>query len=214
MQHNQPYLDQAAEIILSGGWVMIPLFILGFISFYVAARLWLYFLKGRFAKTSIAQCQDWISNPSKGKGQVGEIIRYSQEGVESVDTMETALEDVQRRFAEVHTAEIPRLNQNITMLTIFVNTAPLMGLLGTVLGMLTTFYGISLGGAEKTTSIVASGIHEALVTTQMGLCLAIPGYFVVYFLKQKVIDFEGFLVRLESITLQALHDRYHPNNNA
>jgi biopolymer transport protein ExbB len=77
-----------------------------------------------------------------------------------------------------------------------------MGLLGTVLGMLQTFYGISLGGSEKTTNIVASGIHEALITTQMGLCLAIPGYFVIYFLRQKVIDYESFLVRLESITLQ------------
>ena len=97
---------------------------------------------------------------------------------------------------------MPRLNQNITMLTILVNAAPLMGLLGTVLGMLTTFYGISLGGSESTTNIVASGIHEALITTQMGLCLAIPGYFVIYFLRQKVIDYESFLVRLESITLQ------------
>ena len=97
---------------------------------------------------------------------------------------------------------MPRLNQNITMLTILVNAAPLMGLLGTVLGMLTTFYGISLGGSESTTNVVASGIHEALITTQMGLCLAIPGYFVIYFLRQKIIDYESFLVRLESITLQ------------
>jgi len=211
MHQNQSYLDKAIDIIMSGGWIMIPLFILGFISFFVAARLWLYFLRGGYSKTSIAQCQKWINEVSAGKGQVGEIIRYSQEGIASDDTIDHALNDVQRRFAEINTAEIPRLQQNITMLTIFVNTAPLMGLLGTVLGMLTTFYGISLGGAEKTTSIVASGIHEALVTTQMGLCLAIPGYFIIYFLKQKVIDFESFLVRLESITLQTLHDRYHPN---
>ena len=209
MHQNQPYLDQAIHIIMSGGWIMIPLFILGFISFFVAARLWLYFLRGRYGKTSIAQCQEWINETSKGKGQVGEIIRYSQEGVNPDGKIDEALNDVQRRFAEIHTAELPRLNQNITMLTIFINTAPLMGLLGTVLGMLTTFYGISLGGAEKTTSIVASGIHEALVTTQMGLCIAIPGYFVIYFLKQKVVDFESFLVRLESITLQSLHDRFH-----
>ena len=83
-----------------------------------------------------------------------------------------------------------------------------MGLLGTVLGMLTTFQGISLGGADQTTNVVADGIHEALITTQMGLCLAIPGYFVCYFIRQKVIDFEGFLVRLESITLQELREKF------
>jgi biopolymer transport protein ExbB len=192
---DKPYLDQAIEIIASGGWIMIPLFILGFLAFYVAARLFHYFLKGHFGKTSLEVCEEWVKDSSKAKGQVGEIIRYSQDGVED-------LSDIQNRFAEIRTAEMPRLNQNITMLTILVNTAPLMGLLGTVLGMLQTFYGISLGGSEKTTNIVASGIHEALITTQMGLCLAIPGYFVIYFLRQKVIDYESFLVRLESITLQ------------
>jgi biopolymer transport protein ExbB len=193
--NDKTYLEQAIEIIASGGWVMIPLFILGFMAFYVASRLFLYFLKGHFGRTSIEECESWVKDSSKAEGQVGEIIRYSQDGVES-------LNDIQSRFAEIRTAEMPRLNQNITMLTILVNTAPLMGLLGTVLGMLTTFYGISLGGSESTTNIVASGIHEALITTQMGLCLAIPGYFVIYFLRQKVIDYESFLVRLESITLQ------------
>jgi biopolymer transport protein ExbB len=193
--NDKPYLDQAIEIIASGGWIMIPLFILGLMAFYVAARLFLYFLKGHFGKTSLEVCEEWVRDSSKAEGQVGEIIRYSQDGVDS-------LSDIQNRFSEIRTAEMPRLNQNITMLTILVNTAPLMGLLGTVLGMLQTFYGISLGGSEKTTNIVASGIHEALITTQMGLCLAIPGYFVIYFLRQKVIDYESFLVRLESITLQ------------
>ena len=193
--NDKPYLDQAIEIIASGGWIMIPLFILGFLAFYVAARLFLYFLKGHFGKTSLEECEEWVRDSSKAEGQVGEIIRYSQDGVDS-------LNDIQNRFSEIRTAEMPRLTQNITMLTILVNTAPLMGLLGTVLGMLQTFYGISLGGSEKTTNIVASGIHEALISTQMGLCLAIPGYFVIYFLRQKVIDYESFLVRLESITLQ------------
>jgi len=193
--NDKPYLDQAIEIIASGGWIMIPLFILGLMAFYVAARLFLYFLKGHFGKTSLEVCEEWVRDSSKAEGQVGEIIRYSQDGVDS-------LNDIQNRFSEIRTAEMPRLNQNITMLTILVNTAPLMGLLGTVLGMLQTFYGISLGGSEKTTNIVASGIHEALITTQMGLCLAIPGYFIIYFLRQKVIDYESFLVRLESITLQ------------
>lgn len=188
------YLEEAIEIIASGGWIMIPLFLLGCLAFYVAARLFLYFLKGHFS-TSREKCEEWVKDSSKAEGQVGEIIRYSQDGIES-------LSDIQNRFSEIRTAEMPRLNQNITLLTILVNTAPLIGLLGTVLGMLRTFYGISLGGTESTTNIVASGIHEALITTQMGLCLAIPGYFVIYFLRQKVIDYESFLVRLESLTLQ------------
>ena len=198
--HDKPYLDQAIEILQSGGFIMIPLFILGLLAFYVAARLFIYFMRGHFRNLSIEQCEHWVKDSDSAEGQVGEIIRYSQDGVSSLD-------DIQNRFAEIRTAEMPRLNQNITLLTILINTAPLMGLLGTVLGMLTTFYGISLGGSETTTNIVASGIHEALITTQMGLCLAIPGYFLIYYLRQKVIDYESFLVRLESITLQYFRNR-------
>lgn len=180
---------------------MIPLFLLGCTAFFVAARLALYFRRGNYGKTSISQCEAWVKDASKAEGQVGEIIRYSQEHVES-------LQEIQDRFAEVRVAEIPRLNQNLTLLTIMINVAPLLGLLGTVLGMLATFQGISVGGAEQTTNIVADGIHEALITTQMGLCLAIPGFFVTYFIKQKVIDFESFLVRLESITLQEKRNQF------
>ncbi|MDQ8204376.1 MotA/TolQ/ExbB proton channel family protein [Pelagicoccus sp. SDUM812003] len=188
-------LNEAISIIFSGGWIMIPLFLLGLVAFYVGARLLLFFMRGNHKKTSIETCEAWVKDSSKAKGTVGEIIRYSQDGVGS-------LSDIQSRFEEIRTAEIPRLQHNITFLQIMINTAPLLGLLGTVLGMLTTFYGIALGGSESTTSIVAGGIQVALITTQMGLCLAIPGYIFVYFLKQKVIDYESFLVRLESISLQ------------
>ncbi len=204
MQQNQSLFQESIDVIISGGWVMIPLFLLGLVAFYVGGRLALYFRRGNHRRTSVATCEEWVRDSTKAKGTVGEIIRYSQESVSS-------LGDIQNRFSEIRTAEIPRLQHNITFLTILINTAPLLGLLGTVLGMLATFNGIALGGSESTTSMVAGGIQVALITTEMGLCLAIPGYVFVYFLKQKVIDFESFLVRLESITLQQFRGRFSSN---
>lgn len=201
---NQSIADTAKEsieVISSGGWIMIPLFLLGLVTFYVGMRLALYFRRGNYRKTSIKTCEEWVADSSKAEGIVGEIIRYSQDGVQS-------LTDIQGRFSEIRTAEVPRLQQTIKFLQIMVNTAPLMGLLGTVLGMLTTFYGIALGGSESTTNIVAGGIQVALITTQMGLCLAIPGYIFVFYLKQKVLDYESFLVRLESISLQQFRGKF------
>lgn len=180
---------------------MIPLFCLGLVAFYVGSRLFLYFMRGNHRRTSVQTCEEWVKDSSKAHGMIGEIIRYSQDSVHS-------LRDIQNRFSEIRTAEIPRLQQNITFLTIMINTAPLLGLLGTVLGMLATFNGIALGGSESTTSLVAGGIQVALITTEMGLLLAIPGYVFVHFLKQKVIDYEGFLVRLESISLQQFRSRF------
>lgn len=193
-------LQESIDIIFSGGWIMIPLFCLGLLAFYVGGKLALFFYRGNPRKMPMSKCEEWIKEPKKAEGTVGEMIRYSQDGTCSID-------DIQNRFAEIRTAEIPRLQQNITFLQIMVNTAPLMGLLGTVLGMLTTFNGIALGGSESTTGIVAGGIQVALITTQMGLCLAIPGYVFVYYLKQKLIDYESFLVRLESLSLQTFQSR-------
>ncbi|MDQ7087725.1 MAG: MotA/TolQ/ExbB proton channel family protein [Acidobacteriota bacterium] len=59
-----------------------------------------------------------------------------------------------------------------------VSSAPLLGLLGTVTGMLTTFAALASGsGGEKTMSMIAGGISEALITTETGLVIALPGLF-------------------------------------
>ncbi|TVR48472.1 MAG: hypothetical protein EA425_14595 [Puniceicoccaceae bacterium] len=191
---NESFLD-IVLILLDGGWVMVPLFLLGLVIFGLGARLLIFFFSGNYRKTSDDQAEVWIKHPDKAQGQVGEMIRYSQDGIEQMD-------DIRSRFEEIRLTEVPRLNHSITVLNILVNAAPLLGLLGTVLGMLTTFHGIALGGAEKTDALVAQGISEALITTQMGLFLAIPGYFLVYSIKQQRLQYESFLVRLESLTLQ------------
>lgn len=188
------------SILIDGGWVMIPLFMLGLIIYGLGISIILFFRRANFRNATPEQVKVWVEDPSTAEGQVGEILRYAQDDVSS-------MEQIQTRFEEIRLSEIPRINLSIVVLGILVNTAPLMGLLGTVLGMLTTFQGISMGGAEKTTDLVAKGISEALITTQMGLFLAIPGYFLVYNVKSKRASFESFLVRLESMSLQEFKRR-------
>ena len=57
-------------------------------------------------------------------------------------------------------------------------------------------------GGGKLVDVVASGISEALITTEMGLLIAVPGYFMAYAIKRRKDEYEAFLVRLESLTLQ------------
>jgi biopolymer transport protein ExbB len=183
------------NIIFDGGWVMIPLFLLGLIIYGQGLSMTLFFKKSDISGANQEDCEKSVENPDQAKGQIGEIVRYTQQDVNS-------LSDIQTRFDEVRLSEVPRIKQGIVVLSILVNAAPLLGLLGTVLGMLTTFQGISVGGSESTTDMVADGISVALITTQMGLFLAIPGYFLVYHVQQKKNHFEAVLVRLESMTLQ------------
>jgi len=195
------------KILIDGGWVMIPLFMLGLIIYGLGISIILFFRRTTYRNATPEQVRTWVEDPSTADGQVGEILRYAQEDVGS-------MEQIQSRFEEVRLSEVPRINLSIGVLSILVNAAPLMGLLGTVLGMLTTFQGISMGGAEKTTDLVAKGISEALITTQMGLFLAIPWYFLVYNVKSKRASFESFLVRLESLTLQEFKKQTQPGDSA
>jgi len=62
--------------------------------------------------------------------------------------------------------------------------APLLGLLGTVIGMLDTFRGLSLRAGFETMRIVAEGVHRALITTETGLLIAIPALFLIYWIRR------------------------------
>ncbi len=79
-----------------------------------------------------------------------------------------------RGQAEISTLELDELASSIDYLRGLVAVAPLLGLLGTVLGMIETFQALVYGGVEMTTRL-AEGIHVALYTTQAGLVAALPG---------------------------------------
>ena len=98
---------------------------------------------------------------------VGRIIWAAREDEQlDVDTLEL-------RLGEAVLAEVPRINRHLPLLKIIAAIAPLMGLLGTVTGMIVTFQAITLFGAGDP-RLMAGGISQALITTVLGLCVAIP----------------------------------------
>lgn len=189
-----PKFGEFIEIWFAGGWVMIPLLLLSLLIYGTAVQLHLYFKRSNFKKISEDTWMNWISDPSKSEGEIGEMIRYTQQGSHS-------LRHLQNKFAEVTTSRLPEIDQRITLMSVLVAAAPLLGLLGTVLGMLKTFDGISVGGT-KTADVIAKGISEALITTEMGLLVALPGYVFISILKSRRSEFVAFLARIESQTIQ------------
>jgi biopolymer transport protein ExbB len=83
------------------------------------------------------------------------------------------LETLELRMGESVMREIPAINRNLPLLKIIAAVAPLMGLLGTVTGMIITFQAITLFGAGDP-RLMAGGISQALITTVLGLTVAIP----------------------------------------
>jgi biopolymer transport protein ExbB len=180
------------NIWVSGGVVMVPLFALAVVLYAQAFQLLLY-----LRRTNLSGAGEMQWYPERAEGRVGEIIRYTQSDVSSV-------KQVRRLFEEVRLMLLSLIDRRLTFVGILVGAAPLMGLLGTVFGMLRTFFGISSSGGAETASVVASGISEALVTTQAGLTVALPGLFLVMLIRRRRHQLEARLARLESLTLSHL----------
>ena len=178
----------------SGGVVMFPLILVAFLIYSVAIHLLLSLMRRSFRNLDDETLIKWVEDPEKSEGEVGRIIRFTQDGV-------LELSDVYSRFSEVFSSCLPFFERRLIYLNTLITTAPLLGLLGTVMGMLITFKGLSIGGG-KLMDVVASGISEALITTEMGLLIAVPGYFLAYLIKRRKDEYETFLFRLESLTLQ------------
>lgn len=92
------------------------------------------------------------------------------------------------RFAvqEAALVEIPVLERRIGALAAVARVAPLLGLLGTVLGLMRTFMAFNAGGHYATASVLSGGVWEALLTTAGGLAIAVPAHLAYHFLSSRV----------------------------
>lgn len=176
---------------------MIPLALLALMIYSIGIQLLLFLRKGNVQLGRESEWLNWVYNPDKAEGRAGEIIRYTQENV-------TQAKHVRNRFEEVRQSILHDVQRRLIFLNTLVAAAPLMGLLGTVIGMLATFAGLSSSGGAETVDIVAAGISEALITTQTGLFIALPGIFLTLVVRRRMHAVEAALARIESLSLTKL----------
>jgi len=194
-------LDQMIHTWANGGWVMAAMALLALIMYATAVHLlWATPCRG-LKRAGDVEVQRWVEDPRHAPTQVRELIRYTQDEVRS-------LRDVEGRFREVETTEVSDLDRRLAFLKVLVVAAPLLGLLGTVLGMLLTFKAIGVGGSS-TSEIIAKGISEALVATQTGMMVAIPGLLMAHVVKRMRDEYVAFLARLEGTTLRYFRAVFH-----
>lgn len=144
--------------------------------------------------------QEYIRDPELAEGRLGEALRYVLHGPH------LSVKIVSRRFDEIRVNIIAAIDRRLIVLNTLVAAAPLAGLLGTVMGMLAMFSGLAGGKGQAGMQKVAAGMQEALITTQTGLTIALPGLFIVLTIKSKRDRIKASLVRLESLILSS---RFH-----
>jgi len=165
------------ETFRAAGWLMAPLVVVSFAIWYSYFRTFLD-LRGSLRNAGVFQ------------GTKGPELLGSETSMAQLEGLPGAVPRVARHvilrmrdgvgfreaFAQCRQAEIHDYSSAMIMLGALVAAAPLLGLLGTVLGMIQTFAAVSVrtGGAAPQ---VADGISQALITTQAGLVAAVPGTF-------------------------------------
>ena len=187
-------LQQMIHTWTTGGWVMGALFALGVVMYSTAAFLLIKLYHRGLTRASDNDLRRWAATPAESPKSVRELVRYTQDEVHS-------LTDIEGRFREVEAGQVRDVDRRIAFLNVIVVSAPLFGLLGTVLGMLLTFKAIGVGGSS-TSDIIAKGISEALVATQTGMMVAIPGLMLAHVAKRWRNEYVSFLARLEGATLR------------
>jgi biopolymer transport protein ExbB len=161
---------------------MIPLLLCSVVALVVSIERWIYLRHARVdSERLMAKIRSALqrSSPEEAKGVCeatpGPVARVLGATLAHFDMPKDDLREVAR---EVGLAQQPVLDGHLPVLATMVTVAPLLGLLGTISGLIKVFRVISGGGIGDATAL-SGGIAEALITTFTGLCIAIP-FLVVY----------------------------------
>lgn len=108
---------------------------------------------------------------------------------------ETEKSTLRRDWAAFELDQLAWVERRLPFLAVLIGAAPLLGLLGTVGGMLVTFSGVAARQGSEPIDMISSGISRALITTQAGLVIAVPAAFILALLKSQIDHMEKELER-------------------
>jgi len=192
------------EIILQtwmkGGWVMLPLAAVSLLMFATGLRLIQRMRRWPDRWGTGADWQKWVADPDQA-APAARVLLKSAGAEEENETV------VRRRFAAVIQLYGPAEERRLALLSTLVAAGPLVGLLGTVTGMLVTFRALADGGGGQITEAMAAGISQALFPPEVGLCIALPGMMMVHWARRRRHEFQAFLAWLESLVVQQVRVR-------
>ena len=189
---------EALQIWLDGGLAMAAIALDALIMFGLGVHVALELRSKAHRSVPEKTWKTWIAQPRKRRGPIGRLLDIVTGGRTIEDTV-TFCQGLRRTESAV-------FERDLKVMKICVGTAPLLGLFGTVTGMLATFAALSTGsGGDQTMGMIAKGISEALITTETGLVVALPGLFFHYHLNRRFEGYKTFLAHLETVCTQHVY---------
>ncbi|MDE6085845.1 MAG: MotA/TolQ/ExbB proton channel family protein [Muribaculaceae bacterium] len=191
------------DMCLQGGWLMIPLLLLSIVSIYILVERALVIRKASRQDASFMhRIRDYIHS-----GQLDSARNLCrQTGTPYARLIEKGISRIGRPMNDVLVAientgniEVSNLEKGLPWLATTAAGAPMLGFLGTVIGMVQAFYDIASSGQTSSISTFADGIYTALVTTVAGLIVGVIALFAYNYLVARI---NKVMSQLESKTME------------
>ncbi|HPV16477.1 MAG: MotA/TolQ/ExbB proton channel family protein [Bacteroidales bacterium] len=187
MQEGQEAATMAAEKLtlldfaIKGGWVMIPIVLLFLVATYIfIERLYVIKKASKQDFNFMNRIKDYIHD---GKIDAAVALCKSTDSPSArmvekgISRLGRPLQDISTAIENVGKLEISKLERGFPTLATIAGAEPMLGFLGTVIGMVESFYNMEQAGNNIDISIMSGGIYTALITTVAGLIVGILGYF-------------------------------------
>ena len=178
------------DLAIKGGWVMIPIILLSLVAAYIFIERYYVIRKAtKEDQNFMNRIKDYIHD---GKVDAALALCRSTDSPSArmiekgITRLGRPLQDISTAIENVGKLEISKLEKSFPTLATITGAEPMLGFLGTVIGMVQSFYNMEQAGNNIDVSMMSGGIYTALITTVAGLIVGILGYFAYNTLVVKV----------------------------
>ncbi|PKQ65482.1 biopolymer transporter ExbB [Labilibaculum filiforme] len=191
------------DLAFKGGWIMVPIIALSGIAMYIFFERFYAIRKASMVDSNFMnRIRDYIH-----EGKMDSALALCESNDTPVSKMISKgvkrigrpLNDVNAAIENIGNLEVSKLEKNLPTLATVAGAAPMIGFLGTVMGMIQAFYDMSTAGNNIDVSLLSHGIYTAMVTTVAGLIVGIIAYFAYNILVAKV---EKVVFTMEATTTE------------
>ncbi len=194
-----------------GGWLMLVLLLLSIVAIYIFGnKWWIIYKAGQIDKNFMNNIHELI-HEGKIKSAVelcrkydSPVARLVEKGIERIGR---PLSDIQTAVENMGNVEVARLEKGLPMLATIAGGAPMIGFLGTVMGMVQAFFNMSQAGNNIDITLLSGGIYTAMVTTVGGLIVGIIAYFGYNYLTSRI---SNLVFKMENTTIEFMDMLHEP----
>ncbi|MBT8486171.1 MAG: MotA/TolQ/ExbB proton channel family protein [Phycisphaerales bacterium] len=198
------------DFILKGGWMMLPIGLCSLVAMTVVAERLISLRRGKVIPSAfLPGLKKTATRFGHDPRRLAEYCRRDGSTVAhiflaGVRRLGAPIEAIERNIQEAGQRQVLQLRKHLRVLSVIAAVSPLLGLLGTIFGMIIAFQTVATSAeALGKTELLATGIYQAMITTAAGLIVAIPALICYHWLSSKVVR---LVMDIDEMTLDFFED--------